>query len=301
MGITPAYTHTGGLRGTGMVQRNNSLILIISILLSRSLPVLSFCRYNYQRTSCALMLAGKGFGKSPLKSYGEQELSPIKDLIDEESCKREFFESNEEYIPLFRYLVKGKSVPATSFIVRDDDDNADNGNNNDAEQMIFEFHETSSPWKRLPATPTEKADISILGDFLDAMQTSLIEDIPVDERTKDDDDDQHFIEEGRRMLVCSRFHVLQGVETGSIDSFERFFSTCWSEITELREKDKADIGSLIVSPDVHYNDLRRFVDINIQRPLNWLGINDLFEVVAFEKGGIGAIRIIYKLSDTVIL
>jgi hypothetical protein len=254
--------------------------------------------------------AGKGFGsnanantntKSPgpdVKSYGKKELSPIKDLIDEESGMREFFvTSHEEWQPLFRSLTKNgtdQSVPALSFI-----NNNDSGNKNHDNDTIFEFNENTSPWKILDALPTEPTEISILSDFLDAMQTSLIEDIPVDETTKDDENDLRFIEEGRRMLVCTRFHVVQEIETNSINSLDKLFAICWSEVTELREKDEADTGSLIVvkSPDIRYDDLRRFVDMNLQRPLKWLGQHNNFEVVALEKGGLGVIRIIHKISD----
>ena len=260
--------------------------------------------------------AGKGFGsdanantntnsksKSPgpdVKSYGKKELSPIKDLIDEEAGMREFFvTSHEEWQPLFRFLTKkgtDQSVPAMSFINNNDSNNENDDNDNDT---IFEFNENTSPWKILDAMPTEPTEISILSDFLDAMQTSLIEDIPVDETTKDDENDLRFIEEGRRMLVCTRFHVVQEIETNSIDSFDKLFAICWSEVTELREKDEADTGSLIVvkSPDIQYDDLRRFVDMNLQRPLKWLGQHNNFEVVALEKGGLGVIRIIHKISD----
>jgi hypothetical protein len=245
------------------------------------------CHRRSDGTRPSLLYAGKGFGKDsakkpPLsKSYGEKELSPIKDLIDEESSMREFFESNEAWHPLFRSITTDDSVPAMSFIDNDEE---------------FKFSETTSPWRRLSAIPADETDIVILGKFLDAMQKSLIEDIPVDETTKDDDNDLHFIEEGRRMLVCSRYHVVQGMEKGSINTFDRLFSICWSEIVELSQTDEADTGSLIVTPGFDYDDLRRFVDINLQRPLQWLGI-DGFEVACLEKGGLGVIRLIHRLSD----
>lgn len=232
------------------------------------------------------LAAGKGFGKksanySPQKSYDEKELSPIKDLIDEESCMREFFQSNDDWEPLFRSIASDDSVPAMSFL---------SGDNK------IEFSETSSPWRKLPGIPTDDTDLSILGKFLDAMQKSLVEDIPVDETTKEDENDLRFIEEGRRMLVCSRYHVVRGMRKGSIDSFDRLFSICWSEIVELNAADETDTGSLIVTPGFEYDDLRRFVDMNLQRPLQWLGIHH-FEVASLEKGGFGVIRIIYRLSD----
>lgn len=239
-----------------------------------------------------LFAAGSGFGKNsanykpPKKSYGKKELEPIKDLIDEESGMREFFESNEPWQPLFRTIAKDDSVPAVSFLNTD-------GHGGDAK---FEFSESSSPWKKLAAIPTDETDIAVLGEFLDAMQKSLIEDIPVDETTKDDDNDLHFIEEGRRMLVCSRYHVVQGIEKGSVETFDRLFSICWSELVELRDTGDPDTGSLIVTPGFDYDDLRRFVDMNLQRPLQWLGVGG-FEVASLEKGGLGVIRIIHKLSD----
>jgi hypothetical protein len=128
------------------------------------------------------------------------------------------------------------------------------------------------------------------------MQTSLI-DIPVDETTKDDENDLHFIEEGRRLLVCSRFHVVKNMETGSIESMDNLFSTCWSEVMELQQGNEVNTGSLIVIPGLNYEDLRRFADINLQRPLQWLGIEDDFEVASLERGGLGVLRLIHKLSE----
>mmetsp|Transcript_42104 Transcript_42104/g.47577 ORF Transcript_42104/g.47577 Transcript_42104/m.47577 type:complete len:300 (-) Transcript_42104:8-907(-) len=286
----------------------DSLILLICLIFSWSDPAISlhvnvnnvantknYWYGSHHKTISSRLFAdaGKGFGKynsnkkAFVKSYGEKELSPIKDLIDEESSMREFFVSNEEWRPLFRSLTNDDpSIPATSFIT-----------NKNEEKNAFEFHENTSPWRRLKATPSEQTEISILSNFLDAMQKSLIEDIPVNEATKDDENDLHFIEEGRRMLVCTRLHAVQGIETGSIDSFDRLFGMCWSEVIELSDKNEIDTGSLIVSPNIQYDDLRRFVDMNLQRPLKWLGQNNNFEVVALERGGLGVIRIIHKLSD----
>jgi hypothetical protein len=75
------------------------------------------------------------------------------------------------------------------------------------------------------------------------------------------------------------------------------FKTCWSEITELRQVNEIDTGSLIVAPGLDYDDLRRFADMNLQRPLQWLGIHDDFEVASLEHGGLGVVRLIHKLSD----
>jgi hypothetical protein len=138
----------------------------------------------------------------------------------------------------------------------------------------------------------------VLANFLDAVQASLIE-IPVDESTEDDDNDMRFLEEGRRMLVCGRFHVIsQGDEQKEtktpdrIDQFESLFGVCWNEIFHLQEEDEINTGSLIVVPNAassDLNDLRRFVDVNVQRPLQWLGLDDTFEVASLERGTIPAI------------
>jgi hypothetical protein len=220
--------------------------------------------------------------ESLVKTYDTQAVRPMKDLIDMESAMREFFSSKEEWKPLFRSIAEGPSSPAMSFI-----DGTDISN--------FEFHETTSPWKRLEAIPTEDADRDVLATFLDSVQASLL-DIPVDETTEDDELDLHFLEEGRRMLVCSRFHVVMGTEKGSIDSFDSLFAACWNEIMHLGEADEADTGSLIVVPGSDIEDLRRFTDMNLQRPLQWLGIDSNFEVATMRKG-LSAIRLIHKLSD----
>ncbi|KAL3922124.1 MAG: hypothetical protein SGILL_002372 [Bacillariaceae sp.] len=277
-----------------MVTRNASFVsfLVCLLLVEKLLPVEAFAPYrqSLQSSSHSALCAGRGFGKGnqdkkePLvkKSYGKEELLPIKDLIDEESGMKEFFSSNEEWHPLFRSLASHSSVPAMSFM--------------ESAGEEFEFHETTKPWRRLDAIPTLQEEKTVLGQFLDAMQQSLI-DIPVDETTKEDENDLHFLEEGRRMLVCQRFHVVQDMEKGSIDSFDNLFQTCWSEITELRQTNENDAGSLIVAPGMVYDDLRRFSDMNLQRPLQWLGIDGDFEVAVVERGGLGVVRLIHKLSE----
>jgi hypothetical protein len=222
------------------------------------------------------------------KSYGKEALNPIKDLIDEEASMREFFSTNEEWHPLFRSIASHPSVPAMSFIT--------DSSSTKVDDSIFTFDEASSPWRRRVAIPVAEYDKSILATLLDAMQTSLI-DIPVDETTKEDEYDLHFIEEGRRLLVCSRFHVVPNMETGSIESFDNLFSTSWSEVLELHQADAINTGSLIVIPGLNYEDVRRFADINLQRPLEWLGIANNFEVASLEKGGLGVLRLIHKLAD----
>ena len=96
------------------------------------------------------------------------------------------------------------------------------------------------------------------------------------------------------MLVCSRFHVVSG---GSpIESFDRLFATCWNEIYHLHDEGEPDTGSLIVVPGTDVEDLRRFVDMNLQRPLQAMGFEETFEVASMTRGS-AAIRLIHKLSE----
>lgn len=263
-------------------------------------PILGFlhsCQHHstpFLGRSTQLHAAGKGFGKSShynsnsdnssrgfAKTYGEREL--VKDVIDSETAMREFFSSTEEWHPLFKELATSSSVPAMTFL---SDDHAE-----------FDFDNTQSnvPWKRLNGIPSGEKDKEVLATVLDSMHQSLVE-IPVDEETEEDEDDLHFLEEGRRMLAISRFHVLQGVHGGSVDSYDTLFATCWSELMELRVKDENSTGSLIVVPDYDLSDLRRFTDINLLRPLEWLGMHADFEVASMHRGS-PAIRLLHKLQD----
>uniref|UniRef100_A0A7S2IDV5 Uncharacterized protein n=2 Tax=Helicotheca tamesis TaxID=374047 RepID=A0A7S2IDV5_9STRA len=115
--------------------------------------------------------------------------------------------------------------------------------------------------------------------------------------TKDDEHDMQFIEEGRRMLAVQRFHVLEGVSSGNIHHHEELFTTCWSEVAELRNADEPDTGSIVLLPDYYsLDDLRRFTDIYVQRPLSWLGVDSCFEVATLQRESM-AIRFLHKLSD----
>jgi hypothetical protein len=228
--------------------------------------------------------SGRGFGGSSSrivdKTYGANEM--IADMIDSESAMREFFSANDEWSPLFRSMSVSSSAPAMSFL----------GGTHGEE---IEFTETTKPWTRLQGIPTDDSDKNVLAGFLDSMQQALVA-IPVDETTQEDDLDLHFIEEGRRMLVVSRFHVVKDNAGGSIENFDSLFSVCWSELAELSRRDERDTGSLILVPDYDLADLRRFTDMNLLRPLQWLGIDDVFEVASMQRGS-PAIRLIHKLSD----
>ena len=269
----------------------------------------------------SLTAAGRGFEKSSPKSYDKQAISPRGDLMDVESAMREFFDAQDAWKPLFRSMMKNSGG--------DDDDNNNNNSPEDGSEQaaamawlvddndtqraesVFEFHESSHPWQRLPAIPTKESDRTVLAEFLDATQTSLIEDIPVDESTEDDEHDLQFLEEGRRMLVCSRFHVISTVTEKKNEeqqqqptnqarqaASEHLFAACWNELFHLYDENEADTGSVILVPGFEIADLRRFVDMNLQRPLQWLGLEETFEVTSLQRGGgAPAIRVIHKLSD----
>ena len=241
-----------------------------------------------------LFATGQGFGKSNgnsnnnnnsgngiAKTYGKREI--VRDVIDTETAMREFFSSTEEWHPLFRELATSSSVPAMTFL------------SDDQPEFDFDNTQTNNPWKRLQGIPSDEEDKKILATVLDCMHQSLV-DIPVDELTNEDENDVQFLEEGRRMLAISRFHVLQGVHGGSVNSYDTLFQTCWSELMELRVRDEESSGSLIVVPDYDLSDLRRFTDINLLRPLEWLGVHTDFEVASMHRGS-PAIRLLHKLQD----
>jgi len=81
-----------------------------------------------------------------------------------------------------------------------------------------------------------------------------------------DDNNMQFLEEGRRLLAVSRFRVSEEHN-----------------------------GSLILFPDTKISDLRRFCEMNLQRPLDWLEVRHDFEVASMERGS-PAIRLLYKLE-----
>uniref|UniRef100_A0A7S4N9C6 Uncharacterized protein n=1 Tax=Odontella aurita TaxID=265563 RepID=A0A7S4N9C6_9STRA len=246
---------------------------------------------------------GKGFGRSGVgqgfgagssgggsndevrtveKTYGEAARAPIKDLIDAEAAMAEFFGSNEDWAPLFRSMVNDTAVPAMSFL-------------GETHGGDIAFDDDSLPWRKLDPVPSGEDKIAVVASFLDSAQRGLVE-IPVVEGKETDDNDVQFIEEGRRMLVLSRFQVLPGVTSGEIGHHEELFRTCWSELFELQSAGQEDTGSLILLPEYDLSDLRRFTDMNLQRPLDWLGMSDLFEVTSLQRES-PAIRLIHKLSD----
>lgn len=252
------------------------------------------------------------------KTYDSEALSPRKDIIDADSAMREFFEgAAADWKPLFRSLLLSNRQSGNNNEKDNDDSTAAAMawlEDSETTATVFEFHETSQPWQRLNGIPTDDKDRGVLAEFLDQVQASLM-DIPVDETTEDDENDLHFLEEGRRMLVCGRFHVISSSSASSsssdspttsrMDHLDSLFAACWNEIYHLQAENEINTGSLIVVPpsssspsssSLDLSDLRRFVDINLQQPLQWLGLQDIFEVTSLQRGS-PAIRLIHKLSD----
>jgi hypothetical protein len=227
------------------------------------------------------------------KTYGREVVGPIPDVIDQEGAMKAFFTSREEWFPLFR-KISGSGLPADTACLLDDIARSS------ISETELEFHESSFPWKRFEAIPEIETERDFLAKFLDSMHESLLA-IPVTEvrnpeSSPDDEDDLQFLEEGRRLLAISRFHVLAENQGGSVESIDQLFTRVWSELMELRNNDQAHTGSLILLPDYELSDLRRFADMNVVRPLQWLGIQKDFEVVSLQRDSPG-IRLLYKLND----
>jgi hypothetical protein len=231
------------------------------------------------------LYAGQGFGKDsdsdqrPLKTYENPPV--IRDVIDTEAAMQHFFSSREEWLPLFRWITTDPACTAESFL----------GGSLLSE---LDFHEESSPWRRLLDIPEDEDDRATLASFLDVTQQSLIA-IPVNDGEEDDEDDVEFIEEGRRLMALNRFHVLRSDGSTSVNKYDALFATCWNELAHLTDQDEEHSGSLILAPDSDLSDLRRFTDMNIMRPLEWLGLDSLFEVSSLERGS-PAIRLIFKIK-----
>ena len=225
---------------------------------------------------------------SVVKTYESKLQKPIPDLIDAEAAMMNFFKSNEDWHPLFRSVISSsggfdeKDLAAFSFLAPHEGE--------------LQFG-SEVPWKNLDPVPDDE-DKSILAKVLDSSQQALV-DIPVTEGSEQDDNDLHFLEEGRRILALSRFQVLSSYSdiSSSIDKHDELFSTCWSEIHSLASEGQPDTGSLIILPESYeMADLRRFTDINILRPLEWLGLGGVFEVTSLQREN-PCIRLIHQLSD----
>mmetsp|Transcript_10758 Transcript_10758/g.13603 ORF Transcript_10758/g.13603 Transcript_10758/m.13603 type:complete len:329 (-) Transcript_10758:2429-3415(-) len=242
--------------------------------------------------------SGKGFGISSSKSnikvrqtYGISQ-KPIDALIDNQSAMQDFFSSKEEWHPLFASIASSENEPALDFLP----------NELWGQELLYS---EKTPWQKLPHVPTgdEKEELmDAIAKVLDYSQQALL-DIPVDEASKEDDaNDVQFLEEGRRILCLNRFQVLTSNESllsGSVlDKHDVLFRTCWSEIIHLIKEDVPDTGSLIILPDIYdMIDLKRFTDMNVLRPLDWLGIDtSIMEVASLQRKS-PCIRLLHKLKD----
>lgn len=241
--------------------------------------------------------SGKGFGgKAPApkgfkdQTYGSAITNSIlNDIIDTEEAMTAFFTNNKEWDPVFYSLISNpNNFPAMDFLP-----SCDEFDYGDACKL---FDIDNSPWRQLNPTPSDPDDLSVIAKFLDSTQQSLV-DIPVYNTTIDDAADLHFIEEGRRMLMISRFHVLTQKNKNRMEQYNDLFMTCWSEMAELKRSKTKSNGSLILLPDADLTELQRFADMNLHRPLDWLGVTPSdFEVATFERGSPG-IRIIHQVQD----
>ncbi len=188
----------------------------------------------------------------------------------------EFFKKYKEWKPLFRNVMcsKRSDALASSLLLSNREDN-DDDTDNTINLWGISTLEQRHPWRLLPSKPTLDSSMHSLSNFLDAWQQSLL-DIPLDEMVTGEND-LRFLEEGRRTIVVTRFHVLdeynasnnniinnsgcrssnQGLEEreeGSGSSYYydwemELFRTCWSEMAHLMHQDSSDTGTLVLLPD----------------------------------------------------
>lgn len=296
------------------MQKNLRLQLITFIVLhqigvscaftSRYSPIISYGTKSfvqYAKKPKRSSSNGKGFGK-PVNGFGKGSVDPMKktydvspttlplDMLQRTEMMRDFFASYDEWHPLFGNIAANDSVLASSHIDVSLFANEDLSFNND------------TPWEKLPQIPSgenKDSQMETVSLVLDSMQKALT-DIPVSQdlynTNPDDNNDMHFIEEGRRLLVLERFHVLQNEG----DNHGDLFKVCWSEIHHLVTEGNADKGSLIILEEYtseieESGGIEQFVDEKIRLPLQFLGLADSLEVAAFKRGK-SCIRLIHQLG-----
>ena len=276
---------------------------------------------------------GKKKGKKPKytiedKSYGGTTSSSSS--LPSSASAEEFFTTYNEWLPLFREYSNSLSAHSilTTAVTTNDNSNDDNGSDT---LWGISTIEGRTPWKLLPSKPEHPTPLSHIGTFLDEWQRSLL-DIPIDTLTKEEDigkgnNDLHFLEEGRRTIAVTRFHVVDGDEYAArsgnaaateeevvLDQWENeVFRTCWSEIGHLMSQDVDDTGSLVVLPNIplpvssSFNQeeeeenssleyIQQFVEKKLVQPISWMGRSEDWEIVAMNRGNL-AVRLLYKLSD----
>jgi hypothetical protein len=272
---------------------------------------------------------GKKKGKKPKytiedKSYGTTPPS------SSSASAEEFFTTYNEWLPLFREYSNSLSAHSILTTTVTNNDNSNDNNNGSDTLWGISTIEGRTPWKLLPSKPEHPTPLSHIGTFLDEWQRSLL-DIPIDTLTKEEDigkgnNDLHFLEEGRRTIAVTRFHVVDGDEyAGStsttataateeevvLDQWENeVFRTCWSEIGHLMSQDIDDTGSLVVLPNIPFPSsslfnqeennssleyIQQFVEKKLVQPISWMGRSKDWEIVAMNRGNL-AVRLLYKLS-----
>jgi hypothetical protein len=246
---------------------------------------------RFLATATALLLASEKKATSSLI---------IRDVIDEEAAMTSFFSTREEWSATFR-LLAGESLPkdtralltatvGTSSSLWPDEDHHGNDENKEP------------PWQQYQGVPQDDKDRAVLETFLNSMHQALL-DIPVTDsyvgqgEPLENDNDRQFLEEGRRMLAVNRYHVLSDNAGSSLQSTDALFTYCWSELRQLVHAGQTHTGSIILLPRYARRDLERFTEMNVARPLSWLGLESVFEVCANLQFGAPAIRMLYKLDD----
>jgi hypothetical protein len=189
----------------------------------------------------------KGFGKTSSssqsstidivgKSYGQT----IDDQTPEEAerAMNAFFTQHKDYHPLFRQVMADtNTISAAALHHLNQQETA-----HDSHIIIDTWTSSDYPWTILPPKPSTNASLDTLSSFLDAWQTSLVE-IPMDAfKNVKGGYDLHFLEEGRRTIAVTRFHVANddivddssGVMDTVVESVggwkDRLFQLAWSEI-----------------------------------------------------------------------
>mmetsp|Transcript_28663 Transcript_28663/g.42106 ORF Transcript_28663/g.42106 Transcript_28663/m.42106 type:complete len:341 (-) Transcript_28663:251-1273(-) len=232
------------------------------------------------------------------KSYGSSSSSPSSpsaEMMINNQTPEEFFTTYNEWMPLFQEY-KQHSL-AHSFLTSDDNTQQPS----DDTLWGISTLENRNPWRLLPSKPESPTPLSHLGTFLDEWQRSLL-DIPIDTLTREEDigkgnNDLHFLEEGRRVIAVTRFHVLDGNDYGSEEWEMELFRTCWSEMGKLMSENVEDTGSLVVLPNTatSLEYVQQFVQTKLVQPATWMGRSGDWEIVAMERGNL-AVRLLYKLS-----
>lgn len=326
------------------MEKANRLLAVVTLAAAIACSSAAFRSYNivtWPSPSSSILFAsrkrGGGFGLSMIndgemqpkysvndKSYGRVKNYNVgngkaHDFFDYVSSMSEFFSTHIEWEPLFRSMLLGS-------IGNIDDDitraaaiafpNMLTSNSSSPEIWGISTLERRNPWRLLPSKPTSETSLRSLSAFLDEWQRSLL-DIPLDAIVTGDND-LHFLEEGRRTIAVTRFHVLDehngdndkngelintnnNNNEGNYDWKTKLFRTCWSELAHLSSQDCADTGSLVLLPaEMNGGDgldvVRDFVEHNLIRPIRWLGRDDDWEIVVMDRGGL-AVRLLYKLSD----